>query len=116
MTTSYIFKKELLNILIKHINLNGITAYSINLNEKYTINYIYQIIIKISTQYYLKYMLPTDLSAYFNKSSNCKLKPSIIKNLLKSEYYIANNDSFLKTYVVIDHDIHKPIKELTVFI
>jgi len=111
------FKKELINILIGHIQSNCLGSfYNLDVNRKYTLDHIVEIVIQISKKKSAKYKMPENLSAYLNKPSYKTFSVSSIKAMLNNQHYSAINDAFIKTYVIIGHDIAISVKELTVYI
>jgi len=114
--TEYHFNPDFLSVLITHINNKHLSPiYTINLNQKYSMEYILVIVNAISTISYNKYKLPDDVSQVLNQSIYAKYSRTSLKQLIRTQI-ITNTDHehFLNTYVVIGNDIPVIIKELTV--
>lgn len=114
----FFFKSEFIDILVKHIDTNGLRSiYNLNTNTKYTIDYIIDIVLQISTKSYTRYRLPQDLCTYLNQSQYSKYSRTSIKNFVKDlTFSSSENNSIFNTYVVIGHDIPINIKQLSVII
>jgi hypothetical protein len=71
----------------------------------------------MSKKYFNNYKLPPLLASHFKKTF-LKLSPSSIKKLVKTQMHTnqKDDDTFLKTYIIIGHDIPVPVKELTIYI
>ena len=112
------FKNDFIQILIKNIDTKGLRPiHNLNLQAKYTIDYITDVIIAISTKSYTKYKLPTDLSLYLNQPQYSKYSRLTIKKIIKDQKYDSSENNYIfNTYIVIGHDIPINIKELNVII
>ena len=112
------FKNDFIEILIRNIDQRGLRAvYNLNSQAKYTIDYIVDVIIAVSTKSYTRYKLPADLSQYLNQSQYSKYSRTSIKTFVKDQTYNSSgNNSIFNTYVVIGHDIPINIKQLNVVI
>jgi hypothetical protein len=112
------FKNDFIEILIRNIDQKNLRAvYNLNSQAKYTIDYIVDVIIAISTKSYTRYKLPADLCNYLNQSQYSKYSRTSIKTVVKEQTYNSSgNNSIFNTYVVIGHDIPVNIKQLNVVI
>ena len=105
------FINLLSNILIQK-NLTNVTE--LKYNTKYTVNYITNIIIDISTKKNTKFTLHPGLIDYFKVSLYSSFTKQFIKTLIKQQIINPINDSFLNTYIIIGYDIPITVNELTV--
>jgi len=114
-TSEFHFKQDFINLLLTHIDAKLLrNVYNINTNTKYTIDYILDIMIAISSKSYARFRIPTDLAKYFKESEYSKFSRTSLKSLIKTQILYATDNSFFNTYVVIGHDIPVTIKELVV--
>lgn len=116
--SEYTYKPEFLNIIFKHIRDKNLTnVYNINLSSKYSLNYMTDVVIAISTKTYSRYRLPDDIAEYLHKSPFSRFSKTSLKNLIRSQHCDSFKDNtFFSTYVVIGHDVPVSIKELSVII
>jgi hypothetical protein len=110
----YTYRKEFLNILIDEININSLNnLYKLNSDDKYTIIYILDILLSISTQFINKYKLPDVLSQYLSMSNYRKYTISMLKEIIKNQILQYND---YNNYIIIGKEIPIIINELTVTI
>lgn len=115
--TEFNFKHDFLNILIDHLNEKGLrSVYNINVDAKYNIDYIVNVITAISNPSYSRFKIPQKLAEYFKESIYTKYSKTSLKSLVKKQLFTSNTDSFFNTYVIIGNDIPITIKELTVVV
>ena len=116
--TEFYFKSESIDILEKHIDSKGLRAvYNLNVNTKYTIDYIVDVVLQISNKSYTRYKLPLDLCTYLNQSQYSKYSRTSIKNFVRDLTFTGSeNNSIFNTYVIIGHDIPVNIKQLNVIV
>lgn len=112
------YKPEFLNIISKHVKDRNFTdVYDINMSRKYSLDYITDVVLAISSSKYNKYKLPTDLAEYFHRSEYIRYTKTSLKDIIKSQQCETSQDNtFFNTYIVIGHDIPISIKELSVVI
>jgi hypothetical protein len=118
MPLEYYYNKEFINILINYIDEHKLySVYKLNINSKYTINYILDILISLSKNNdNNKYTLPANIISYLKFSQYSLYSKFSIKQFIKNQIIKTNNDNFLKTYIIIGQDNPNIIKELTIII
>jgi len=114
----FYFKPEFIEILLKYIDAKSLrTIYNLNTQAKYTVDYMVDVIINISSKCYTRYKLPVELCTFLNLSHYSKYSRTSIKTLVKDQIFDnLKNNSIFNTYVVIGHDIPIQLKELNVII
>lgn len=113
MSKNFCFQTEFMNVLISTIKKSNLNyAYNLDLHSKYNVNYICNIIVHLSQKNGNAFKLPYELGKYFNVSN--KISRSFLKSLLNDQIDDKFNDAFIKTYIVVGHNISIPIDNLTV--
>lgn len=105
------YNETFINILNEELRIKNIEI--LDYNQKYSVDYIFSQIAKISLIRYSLYNLPTKLKEHLNLSyaPNKSLLKAAIKRMIISEY---DDDKFIQKYVVIGNDIPANIKSLDV--
>jgi len=117
MKVEYYYNKDFINILIKYIDEKKLySIYKLNNETKYTIDYILDIIISISTNNGNRYTMPINMMSYLKLSQYSLYTKKSIRQFIKKQIIDTNNDNFLKTHIVIGHHYPIIIKELTIII
>jgi hypothetical protein len=112
-TKSYQYNETFINIINEELRIKNITEI-LDSNQKYSVDYIFTQITKISSTRYNSYTLPNRLKEYMNLiySPNKTLLKTAIKRQIISEY--DDDNKFIQKYVVIGNDIPLNIKSLDV--
>lgn len=108
----YTFKPEFINILKKYICSNNL--YTLVDGNKYTIMYILDLILTISTKINNRYRLPDNLSEYLLIAPFTKYSIIYIKEIIRKQ--IVSDDKILDNYIIIGKEVPEIIDELTVTI
>ncbi len=117
MKTEYNFNKEFINILINYIDERKLySLYKLNNDTKYTVDYLLDIVITLSTKNGYKYVLPHNIMNYLKFSHYGLCSKTSIKQFITKQIINIEDDGFLKTYLAIGHNYPIEIKELTVII
>ena len=111
-TKSYYYNESFINVLNEELRNNNITELLIN-GQKYSVEYIFTQITRISTIRYSSYNLPNKLKEFMGLiyAPNKTLLKTTIKRQTISEY---DDDKFIHKYVVVGNDIPLNIKSLDV--
>jgi hypothetical protein len=110
MVSQFYFNTYFINILYQYLlDKNLLSTYKLDKDAKYTINYVLDIILNISSKTYSKYKLPLNIVKYFNLSEYSLFSKNIIKNFIKKQIIKKDN-----TYIIIG--VNPTITELTVII
>ena len=110
MVSEFYFNTYFIDIIYQYLHdKNLLTLHKLDKNVKYSINYILNIILKISNKSYSKYKLPSNIVKYLNLSEYSFLSKNMIKNYIKQQ--IIKKDH---SYIIIG--INPEIKELTIII
>ncbi len=114
--TTYLFKPDFYPILNEVRDRKGLhaTIPKFELNQKYSIESVYEFIIITSNKIYSRYYLDNLFADYFRLGRNTKMSCTQIKDLIKKETLNIIDDDFVNKYVVIGYDQATIIKELTV--
>jgi hypothetical protein len=114
----YYFKPDFIEMLLKQIDIKSMRPiYNLNSQAKYSIDYIVDIIMNISTKSYTRYRLSPELCQFLgpNFSQYGKYSKTAIKQIVKEQIFDnSSNNTIFNTYVIIGHDIPINIKELNV--
>jgi hypothetical protein len=118
MKKEFNFNKQFIDILINNIEeLKLYSMYRLSNDIKYTIDYIFDIIIAISIKKNYNYMFPTDLNKFLANSNYSIYSKYSIKHIIRRQIIEANNNNnFLKKYIVIGNNYPVIIKDLTIII
>ena len=110
-TKPFQYNETFINTINEELRIKNITEILVS-NQKYSIDYIFTQIAKISPIRYNSYTLPTSLKDYLclTYSPNKTLLKNVIRRQIISEY----DDKFIQKYVVIGNDIPLNIKSLDV--
>ena len=111
---SYLFHIDFINVINGIIiNTNLDSKYKLNNNNRYTIEYLLEIIIKSSSKLYSRFKLHKDLCTYIKVHEHNRYSITGIKYIIKNQ--TTNIDhNFVNKYVVIGYDIPFNITELNV--
>jgi hypothetical protein len=111
------YKPEFISLLTEIVKTKHLdNTYNLSPDMKYSINYIYNIIVACADQYSTRYILPVNLCKYFKLHKNSMINKTRIKNCIKHERLMILDDRFLKTYIVIGYDVPINMDKLDVFV
>jgi hypothetical protein len=114
-TKPYQYNETFINIINNELGMKNIMEI-LDSNRKYSVDFIFTQIIKISIIRYNTYILPNRLKEYMNLLSQTSISKSYLKIVIK-RYIISEDDDydkFIQRYVVIGNDIPLNIKSLDV--
>jgi hypothetical protein len=114
----YKFNPNFINILEKCIHDKNLLQNELLHTEKYTIDYILSIVLKLSEiTNKFKYKLPYILVNFMTKYSNMPLELSKIRLYIEKQIVKVIDNTFLtKNYLIINNDEYKSITQLTIIL
>ena len=114
----YKFNPNFIDILDKCIHDKNLLQYELVYTEKYTIDYIVSIILKLSEiTNKFKYKLPYILFNFMTKYSQMPLEISRIRLCIKKQIIKEIDNTFLiNNYLIINNDEYKSITQLTIIL
>lgn len=112
-TKPFLYNETFINIINEELRMKNIIE-TLDSNQKYSVDYIFTQIVKISPMRYSSYNLPNRLKDHMGLlySPNKTLLKRVIKRQIINDE--NDDDKFIQKYVVIGNDIPLNIKSLDV--
>jgi len=112
----YNFNKNFIDVLTKIVDDKQLSSiYKLNANIKYSVEYIHKIICNISIVRYRRIIINQSLIIYFNISQYTHVTATSLRKYIKNQITkVTDITTFVKTYIVLNHNYPNAIKELTV--